>query len=282
MIAVRVLGGLGNQLFQLAAAMHLRDTTGQRVVLDRSWYRSSSSHDTPREFALTGFTDNIRIVSIPNSLHALARRFGPPHYVTERQPGDVILGNLVSRTWLLHGYFQNSIYPISSIDSLRRAFTAAIPDAFENDTARPYIAVHSRLGDYLTNQHTSSAHGVTDPADLLRNAAVLGRRLGGVPLRIFTDSPKAFVEIVGSRLPSDATFSEAKDPWRVISEMSRGAAIVMSNSSLSWWAAFTATRLRGSALPVYFPTPWFAQSSIADEILKLDDWTDMPRLIIAP
>ena len=51
-ISVRISGGLGNQLFGLAAAIHLRDVVGVPVALDHQSYRHQSSDTDTRHFEL--------------------------------------------------------------------------------------------------------------------------------------------------------------------------------------------------------------------------------------
>ena len=52
MILLRFSGGLGNQLFQYAAACHLADLHQTELVLGTYWYAHTTKRDTPRTFEL--------------------------------------------------------------------------------------------------------------------------------------------------------------------------------------------------------------------------------------
>ena len=48
MVIVRLMGGLGNQMFQYAAARATSLRTGARVKLDLSWFDDEGTRVTPR------------------------------------------------------------------------------------------------------------------------------------------------------------------------------------------------------------------------------------------
>lgn len=53
MILVRLMCGLGNQMFQYAAARRLAEVHRTSVVIDTSWYDKAPSRDTPRYYELS-------------------------------------------------------------------------------------------------------------------------------------------------------------------------------------------------------------------------------------
>ena len=55
MIIVKLMGGLGNQMFQYAAARRLALRHGSEVVFDGSYFKECPAGDTPRKYELHHF-----------------------------------------------------------------------------------------------------------------------------------------------------------------------------------------------------------------------------------
>jgi hypothetical protein len=63
--------------------------------------------------------------------------------------------------------------------------------------------------------------------------------------------------------------------------MARSHAFVMSNSTLSWWAAFLVTAYRDEPTDVLIPYPWMAQPEPRDDLLLLPEWTRFERSLLS-
>ena len=59
--------------------------------------------------------------------------------------------------------------------------------------------------------------------------------------------------------------------WKALVLMSTSARIVMSNSTLSWWGGFFASKVNQAV--VYMPKPFYRELSKFDELLCLDEFT---------
>jgi hypothetical protein len=197
----------------------------------------------------------------------------------EAGPGDEVLGRLRHRWTWTYAYLQRAQYPLAVRDELasrlRRAF-ARLPDAAA-PAAVPAVAVHMRLGDYATDPLATRMMGLTH-AGYFRDAIPRVRAVvGDLPIRVFTDSPELCRTTYLDGLPGAIEMSSAEGPWDALREMSACAAIVMSNSTLSWWAAFVATVIERRPIPVVMPQPWFAEPTPADDLLWLPEWRRAPR-----
>src|SRR5688500_16594812 len=69
MIIVKIMAGLGNQMFQYATGKRLADRLGSELKLDITSYENMHPDDTPRYFELDYFKINAR----PASAEELAR-----------------------------------------------------------------------------------------------------------------------------------------------------------------------------------------------------------------
>jgi hypothetical protein len=173
------------------------------------------------------------------------------------------------------GYWQ-SWDEVSRVQGRMRDFLRSMcqENGLEIRPRQGYVAVHVRLGDYL-NPAAAEYHGVTDAIHQLHLAQHLSRRLGLDRIRIFTDSP----EELRRRAPATEVgeIDKSRDALSAMVGMAGADAIVMSNSSLSWWAAVFGGGLASGDMTVYMPTPWFRQPSAHDSALLAPGWVPYRR-----
>lgn len=276
MITIRLLGGLGNQLFQLAGMLYLQ-SLGRSVRCETSWYgRDPSGGETPRDLeigALLGAAEQYRL---PQNVARFVYCPRNPRLFQEQGPSDDLIGRLPERTAWAEGYYQRSKYPTLMRAELRHRLLPLLsgPSGARGIDA---IGVHVRLGDYVTSRSTKAHHAVTD-SDYFVEAIKLAReQIGDLPLRVFTDSPEMIAAGYLRSLSDSVEVSQATASWDALRELSSCAAIVMSNSSFSWWSAFIAGPMQEREVPVVMPRPWFAMPGAADELLRIDGWTQIQR-----
>jgi hypothetical protein len=296
-ISLRVLGGLGNQLFELAAALHLRDVIGVPVVLDRQFYfeeQPSMDHreleidQLPHGFkVIRGRGQSTRLRALPRALHQRVLTRGAPvrlynEIVAEFRSAtdpDETAKAVLELDDQQAPFFQSALAPQTTATQMRRLLETRIPLAFSPETESPYIGVHSRLGDYLNEQWRGTL-GAIDPATLLELGRELSRKHDDLPIRVFTDSPEIFRSLCPAATMGPYELSNAISPWDALTEMARSHAFVMSNSTLSWWAAFLATISRESAVDVLMPYPWYPEPGPHDRLLSMPGWARFERSLL--
>lgn len=275
MIVVRFAGGLGNQLFQVAFAHHLAQVTGRKAVVDRSWFRSTN-RDQPRPLELEAGVCGLRFVTLPDVAFGRAQRFVAPFRVTELHSTDDVVAKIRRSTMLVIGYFQSAELVLAHRDRMARIIEAHVPAPPESFD--PFVAVHVRLGDYLSNPAARRVHAVTDPMWSIEEGHRLARASGCGIVRVFTDDVVSLRQLV--RGSDDTVVDDSVSSWDALSRMSRCEALVMSNSTLSWWAGFAARHVHGRDIPVLCPTPWFASTSAFDDRIPLPGWTKVQRRLL--
>jgi hypothetical protein len=291
------MGGLGNQLFQLAVAIHLRDVIGVPVVLDRQFYFHEFTMMDPRDFEISqlphGFTvirergRSTRFRALPRALHRrLITRWARVDRIDNAiraaretnapDPRSRALAELAASE---PPWFQSAFAPQANATAMRALLETRIPAAFVPERKAPYIGVHSRLGDYL-NQHWQNDLGATDPASLIELGRQLSQKHGGLPIRVFTDSPEVFEHLCPESRVGPYEMSDAVSSWDALTGMARSHAFVMSNSTLSWWAAFIATTYRDEEVDILMPHPWHLKTRTRDELLRIPGWTRFERCLL--
>jgi hypothetical protein len=297
-VSVRIIGGLGNQLFQLAVALHLRDVLGVPVVLDRQFYFEDHPFMDQRDFELAelahgfplirGRGQSTRLRALPRALRSrIITRGAKLELIDDVSRKAAVIGaqDPISEFYAALAKtnapnFQYATAAQSNTAALRSLLEARMPTAFERESDSPYIGVHSRLGDYL-GKDWGNPLGATDPATLLELGRQLSQKHGGLPIRVFTDSPKIFKHLCPESRVGPYELSTAISSWDALTEMARSHAFVMSNSTLSWWAAFIATTYRDEPTEVLMPHPWMSHPGTWDELLPIPEWTRFERSLLS-
>jgi hypothetical protein len=267
------MGGLGNQLFQLAAAVNLAEETGRKVRLDTSVYSRELRRD-PRNLELKTERIPISLVRVNPLIARVLSRLPSPIALHEVQGRDL---TLKTASLYATGYFQKLSIATNSLEKMRPYLKGHLGD---NDSGHDeFVAVHCRLGDYLRSQ-TRSVHGVTDPRWSINQGIRLASELGVSTIRIFTDSPLLISELLPKAEHLEIDLDPSEKAWEVLISASRAKGLVISNSSLSWWAAFVAQRVRCRESLVVMPYPWMAYPSSLDHDLRDPKWRMKPREIL--
>ncbi len=177
MIVARIMGGLGNQMFQYAAARRLALARHTELRLDVEYFAAQSKRQfaldgwrirgavaTPRE--LSFFLPRKKGQRVVNLLRARWRGEPTPAILREQhfhfQP-EVL--SAPDNTYL-DGYWQSEKYFAEIADTLREEFMPAVPLSpraaalAAEIAARDSISVHVRRGDYVQEAGIREIHGV--------------------------------------------------------------------------------------------------------------------------
>ncbi|GAW51912.1 MULTISPECIES: alpha-1,2-fucosyltransferase [unclassified Nocardioides] len=276
MTVIRLVGGLGNQLFQLAGALTVREQEGFKVTLDASWFNGDQGVDTPRVLEMAELSTGVPIRHFPKSITKLAYSRHNPRLLKESGDDDVLMSGAVSRRSWLQGYFQFAKYPMALDNILapmiRRRLLMAPRIASRND-----LAVHVRLGDYYHNPRTREHHGVLTPEYFARCIELMGTDRWS-RIVVFTDSEDVFRAEFAHAFPKNWVLAPSRNAWDTIGAMASCGGVIMSNSSLSWWGSFMSARLGDGYLPrTIAPRPWFRNHSSADSRLLVPSWDVVDR-----
>lgn len=242
---IEVKGGLGNQMFMIAAAYaHAKD--GQlRLSI-------GATQTNARPFYFDSFLRNCkRYVAGP--LPNIPKRFKweEPHFHYAKIPN-------VSR--YLSGYFQSSKYFKGYENEIRALFEPPpeIKDAVQQKYGEfvgqreRFTAVHIRRGDYFTGNN-KEFHGTLDSAYF--NDAM--STLTGSNFLVFSDD---IAWCKQNLTATDVQFIDEADECLTLWLMIQFPQIIISNSTFSWWAAF----LGDQPKTVIAPVGWFGPKGPQD------------------
>lgn len=278
-----VAGGLGNQLFILGAAWQQARRLGCPLYLDRSHFGVAGTWG----FALDALETPAHILDADDSWRSfrvnservlpIPTRFGRIHLERNADAYSPSIDRVRPGTTLV-GYFQSPRYFPDVKDDLVAALLAR-PETdqerqiLEAYAARPAITLHLRRGDYLAV--SPERQFVASVAYARRAVALLAAMGIDAPIRVFSDS----IDLVKRELEGvdrEMDFVEddgALSVWSTLKAMAAGQAMIMSNSSFSWWAA-ALMRSKDRAAPVVAPRPWTGSGTAKADLLE-PDWVSL-------
>lgn len=263
-VEVEMSGGVGNQLFQYAAAFALSRRVQAQLVLDTSWFRTAGRR-LSRNFQLTELVSLHDDDVVISALHPFIRRLRSSvrgdSTLTDAQIGPERFRSLVTqRSIRMSGYWQSERYfePIAQLlrDIIVVKRQAALESA-EWVTASELsdsVGIHVRRGDYVSNRDTNTFHGVCTATYYEKGLEYVRKTRDVRRVFVFSDDIEWCKKEL--RLNADTFFVDQMvgDPDQ-LKLMSFCSHHVISNSSFSWWAAWLG---RTDNQIVVYPEKWFA------------------------
>ena len=287
-VTVRLLGGLGNQMFQYAAGLSLANRHDMQLKIDltafdtyKTWPYQLDYLQVPQEICVG------KPVSRQVKSNSMLARFG--RRVISRPSVDVYcephfhfdekLSNMGGQNVVLEGYFQSPRYFEGVEDLLRKQYQlnsdwSSIGQVWlDKIQASPCsVALHVRRGDYLSIG-ASGTHSSLN-LDYYRRSIDLIKKLLGQEVRFFLFSDDVeFMESAFADLPSaQVVTSNQEAPWEDMFLMAHCGHNIIANSSYSWWGAWLNPNPRKYVIA---PAQWFTPEKMAVcNVLDLypDDW----------
>lgn len=249
-VYVNLVGGIGNQLFQIAAGFGYANKYNKNLVLDSSrWAGSQGNHpDTYKHNFLTDFV-------FSSVHHRTPTTIIEPRFNYDELPyhkGDVVLS----------GYFQSSRYFEEYAEGFKKMLNFDKYKNFQLDTLGDLtVAAHVRRGDYL--QH-HAVHYVCD-TNYFQQAF---KQFPDNKVTIFSDSIDYAIKEFEN---DDVHFVVTNDELQTLYIMSQYDNLIASNSSFSWWASFLGKKKD----KIIVPDRWFNNFQAHDDIYR-NDFTKLP------
>ena len=281
MIIVQLKGGLGNQLFQYAAARRLSLMLGVPLKLDISGYkwRSQRTYELDQFCIEAGIakTWEVLLWRVPDFLTRITRPLGLlPRLVMEKSfEFDSAILHIQDGRYL-EGYWQSYRYCADVAPQIRRelAVRTPPPDAdrtlLERMRECESVCLHVRRGDYASNLAALQYHGLCTPEYYRTAVEGLAAQLHAPELFVFSDDMPWVKQHLRFELPTTYVEHHGVDSAPLELQLMAGCRhFVIANSSLSWWAAW----LTANENPiVYAPRRWFADPAINTSDVTPPSW----------
>ncbi|CAH2031084.1 alpha-1,2-fucosyltransferase [Trichlorobacter ammonificans] len=280
MIVVKLMGGLGNQMFQYATGRRLALRHGVPLKLDLTFLEGNQAGSTPRRFALHCFA--IEAAKATPWEVALMTGRGTSfvlHSVFARLSGAIRGFSQYRERWFqydpevlclpdnvyLEGYWQSPRYFDDSAEIIRREFNLKTePEGKNRELADRIdsvaaVSLHVRRGDYVTDPVTNAVHGICGP-DYYDAAVTTMTQLVKEPeFFVFSDDPAWCREELKVSFPIHYIDNNRNQPHEDLRLMSRCRYHIIANSSFSWWGAWLCQQ---PDKLVITPKRWFNDPSV--------------------
>ena len=292
MIIVRLIGGLGNQLFQYACGRNLALTNDTELKLDLSGFEK----DKKRRYELDNFNiiesiatkEDLRNITWIKGLQILKDRtpFGVLtssaqkrglRYVAEKGPSyDSNIMKLRGDVYL-NGYWQSEKYFQDIAPTIRREFSLREePDEYNERNLSMIkgcnaVSLHIRRGDYVLEPKTMKFHGVLGDDYYSKALDIIKERVANPQVFVFSDDIQWVKENLESDLPLN--FIDGNGPDRGHDDLRLMWSCkhhIIANSSFSWWGAWMSGH---EDTVVIAPKRWFANEPMnSEQTIAPDHW----------
>jgi hypothetical protein len=259
MVIVQLTGGLGNQLFQYAAAKSLSLYHNVPLLLEISSFCKTEWHEleVPREFELHCFagiheevikSDQLASLINLGEKKGIPAKFIPayrkteymePHFHYDRNFFKSKMKVFLKGGWQSEKYFQNCKDEIRKILQPKEEYIVNVKAKADEFLKEPTVGVHIRRGDYLRKKIILEWHGIMERDYYVRAFEQLSKSLGSFRVLYFSNDidwvEKELQPIVkGETITDNVSQTHVEDLYL----MSCCRHNIIANSSFSWWGAW--------------------------------------------
>lgn len=286
-VRVKLIGGLGNQLFQYAAGLALAKYLNSKLLVDKSNFKNYKTFD----FQL----DKMNI-----SGHVYQSKYIYPNhkvdyvlsYIKSRLKSEVFYQESAfsfnnkwdslkeywlkgSKSILLNGYFQSPNYfeaiklQLQSEFTPREALYGKNLIILEDIKTSNSVMLHIRRGDYVSNKSAHLTHGVCTISYYQDAIDIISNQHSDMKFFIFSDDLEWAK--VNLKMLKNTVFVDGNkgSPEIDLYLMRMCKHHIIANSTFSWWASWLSTNDNGTKI---YPQPWFNIDKINSKDLIPASW----------
>lgn len=294
-LVLELAGGLGNQLFQYFAGNFLASQNNLKLKVDVRYCQYSHSQYDLTSFTLPGvfirnkmfLTNRVRkfvryVFDVLNNrrftrllfVHLNRNRY---HFGENLTPFEV--SQKIRSGIRITGFFANKQY-LQELQLSGECKTIELSKPsfwFLNLRKQAHlekpIMLHIRRGDFVTNQAT---YGLLSETYYRNAISSLPKELLDRPIWVFCDQPE-LIEEWSLWKTKNVTFireedSPKRDPAEFLKLMSLGSAIIIANSTFSFFAA----ALSETAEYIFCPDPPMKSMGVQPEQIYFNSWVRVP------
>ena len=261
MIIAKLQGGLGNHMFQYAAAKALALNNNCALLLDLSYLEQTGTQITDgftnRHYELGIFKNIVqdftpdfkrRQFVMASQKRQWLKRLGFSYPKIYHELSFEFNENLFKQKppVLLEGYWQSEKYFIKEFASIRNAFSfPALVATDENISLLSAIgmgcsvSVHVRRGDYL-HPAIAAQHGTCSVEYYKQAIEKIRTAFPAAVLYFFTDDASWVQNEFIDKIPKSVLVKNntGANSWKDMYLMSKCSHHIIANSSFSWWGAW--------------------------------------------
>lgn len=248
---VNIIGGLGNQMFQYAFYLSLKEsckTTGVNI-LGFKGYDLHNGYELEKIFNINGNKNNLlcKFYLSDTIIGKLLRKYFSYDY-NERYEfkfDSSIYSIKCIMPLFINGYWQNEKYFLSIKSKIYDAFlfdenklnnnTKKLRYEIENVNS---VSIHVRRGDYLSDENFKLFGGICTEDYYNKSVNYISELVDDPYYYVFTNDVEwAIAKFKGAKFKI-VDFNQCEDSWQDMYLMSNCKHNIIANSSFSWWGAW--------------------------------------------
>lgn len=260
MIIVKVMGGLGNQLFQYAFGQAIKEKYGCVVKYDLSYFEKIPEGDEPRKAFINRFLEQDNIATEAEvynltkndskKVYKILRKLGFYSYRTKYErsvDGINSLEDVTDQTYLV-GYWQSEKFFLNVKDIILNTFDfqKLVDDANVRGLANRFqkeqsVSIHVRGGDYLLEKNQALFGGICTSEYYRKAFNYIKDCTDCAKFYLFTNDiewTKKNIDLSYDEITIISEQLEHPEDWIEMYLMSKCHKNIIANSSYSWWAAW--------------------------------------------
>lgn len=281
MLISQLTGGLGNQMFQYAAAKAQALRLGVDLYLDKTHFLTTPlGKKNLRQYELSHF--NIDEKFIKPNFHWAKKYLNTSKvytgFDTFREAHVHVHPDFydIKDNTYIEGVFQSEQYFKDFEEEIRKRFTFKTQPAGENLTLLKKIetvnavSIHVRRGDYISNPETQKIHGVCDLDYYRRAIELIGDKVESPYFFLFSDEPEWVQQNLVLKHPFEViNHNSGENSFEDMRLMSTCKHHIIANSSFSWWGAWLNSN---KSKVVIAPKEWFADKQHDTSDIIPENW----------
>jgi hypothetical protein len=289
MIITKLIGGIGNQMFQYAAGKSLAEHHGVELKLDindfifysNRWYSLNHFNITSQ---IANYDEIVKFTGKSKSkkLMILRERVGRLlplqrrkiyyehhfHYDKEffRLPPDIYLNGY----WQSEKYFKIIEQLILNEFSFRENNEGQNKELAGQILDCNSVSIHIRRGDYVSNKLTNIMHGICGIDYYLNAIKYISKHIEGPNFFVFSDEPDWAKENLRTFFPMTfINHNYGQNDFEDMRLLSLCKHHIIANSPFSWWGAWLC---RNENKIIIAPKKWFNEYKADTKDLYPDNW----------
>ncbi len=278
-ISVIFLGGLGNQLFQLALTKNLQKKYPKSIteiinltenqLVKRKLYLDFMGI-SGRKINKINYYSLIIKRYLNQKLFRLGFRINIFNIINEAQYKELNLDKFKNKSIIFDGYWQSEKYFYENRDLVKKEFLEYRKNIKNMYIGYETVAVHIRLGDYVDFPKSKKNHFVCDFKWYLKAINYLNLKRKGLRFLIFTNDHIYLKKNFVFPKKLDYKISSDKNEAHIdLLKMSYCKHYIISNSSFSWWASYLG---EDNESLVIAPKYWYPGKLTAKEQIFRSNW----------
>lgn len=287
MIIVKLIGGLGNQMFQYALGRSISLRHNIDFKLDISPFETYTLH----RYGLSNFQIVEKIASSKDVVGIIGNKkirgfleftkkisnknnFISPYIKEENLNFNPEIFS-ISHDVYLDGFWQSEKYFKDIESTIRQDFRLKKPLSQESKLIETNIlkgesvSIHIRRGDYVTDSKTNKIHGTCNPDYYLSSVEDIASHVDNPQFFVFSDDPDWVSK--NFKIPYPFHIISGNGPEKNYEDlmlMSLCKHHIIANSTFSWWGAWLSSNKNKR---IYCPRRWFNSELSSHDIIP-DNW----------